>query len=175
MLKVIYLGGMYHAEYSMMKSFINRGSEIKFLIDTNPFSHIYWSDKHHGVHSERDNVIIVPESQLKEYVKTYKPDLIIHRYYMDDPCMHPNSYRIAQECGVPLIRYIIETDYQDNRSFKNTDYDALLYCHDTPYFNANVGRIGKPAFFYPYGVSGTEIFTLAEMNRELFIPDPGHF
>jgi hypothetical protein len=94
---------------------------------------------------------------------------------MDNPCMHHNSYQVARECGVPLIRYIAETDYNDNKSLNGNEIecDVLLYSHDSDYFKENVKNIKKPSFFFPYGVSGAESFKYE--NRDLAIGTLGYF
>ncbi len=165
-IKVIYLGGFFMAEYSLLHSFLENESEIYFPID--PHGHFdYYNDYYLNNHSQQKYVLQLTRQQLEIFIDDFRPDVIIHRYYKGHPVMHPYSYEIAQKSGIPLIRYEMETDEADVTSCKGNNYDALIYAHDTDYFLQKAKASDKPFYFYPYGVSGFERMTDAPKIKNL--------
>ncbi len=160
--RILYLGGYFQAEHSMKQSFADNGVEMLFLIDDNDYAREnYWANPAYHNFSDLNLVKVVPSSLLEAFIKSYKPDVIIHRHYMYRPLMHFNSVAIASKLGIPFVHFEVELstnpeEYQDpQQSF--TDCDVFLYAHDfeiplLKYLKENK----KSCYFYPYGVSSFE-------------------
>lgn len=167
-LRIIYLGGMYWAEYSMLFSFINNGGEIVFPIDDNDFKETYYS----RYNPKSLNIIQVPGSKLAEYVARFRPDAVIHRHYMGSKLMHCNAAEISSSLNIPYVIYEQETNINDNSSCTDRNCDAIFYTHDTPVVCDRIASLGIPSSFVPYGVSPyermlpvTKIFNVGNIGR----------
>lgn len=156
--KIIYLGGLYQAEYSMKESFIQNGIQIAFLYDELNGRHMLRNAITNNCNIYK-YITEVKNDNLKDFLKSYKPDVVIHRYYKNDPFMFPNSSKVCKELGIPFCKLLMETDDNDNTQFDRCldNCDFILYAHDIKPIKDHVNSI-KPGkwFFYPYGVGPSE-------------------
>ena len=161
MKKIVYLGGLFQAEFSMRKSLIDNNVDIIFLYDdvngintiktqiTNNFDF----DKY---------ITFIKTTELKTFLKTYNPDVVIHRHYKSDPFMFSNSWKVCKNLGIPFGKLLMETDEKDNTNFDMCfdNCDFLLYAHDTTaiktWLSNTTAKIRNKCFFYPYGVGSLE-------------------
>jgi spore maturation protein CgeB len=176
--KVLYLGGYFQAEHSMQKSFADNGVEMLFLIDDNDYAEgIYWSDPHYHNFNKEVRLgyflRVVSSKILFDFVREYKPDVIVHRHYMYQPLMHLNSRVIAKKLDIPFVHLEMELSanpeeyWNSKQSF--TDCDLFLYAHD---YETPIMKFLKESevkmYFYPYGVSSFERSILEiEKDREI--------
>lgn len=166
-LRVLYLGGLYMAEYSLLHSFIKHNGEIKFIIDTNNFGNYYYNSQQYN-NFKNSFVERVDYKELESFIIKYNPNVIIQRFYKNLPLMHEDSYKICEKLKIPYIKYIMETDTTDNSDYDKDDrFDMLLYSHDTDFILNKIKNIKKPTSFYPYGVSPIEYSIKKEIVKDI--------
>lgn len=159
--KILYLGGFFQAEHSMKQSFADNRGEMLFLIDTNDYAEYYWKTPAYCNFREGNSVEIIPSNLLEDFVKDYKPDVIIHRHYMYKPLMHLNSRIVAKKLDIPFVHLEMELSANPeeywNSKQSSTDCDLFLYAHnyETPTIKF-LKESEIKMYFYPYGVSSFE-------------------
>ena len=160
MKKVVYLGGFFQCEFSMQKSFSENGAEIVFLIDTGTYAKDYWNTPLYSNYDRSYSFIkVVPENRLMEFIKEFKPDVIIHRHWMFRPVMHLNSFPIARKLGIPFVHLEMETmgPGESLGQLTMVDCDIFLYAHDCiDFVTDQLVKMKIRPHFYSYGVSNFE-------------------
>lgn len=164
--KVLYLGGFFQAEFSMRQSFSENGVEMMFLFDNNDYAEeSYWGNP--AYHNFKKGLSVgfflrvIPSERLFDFVKEYKPDVIVHRHYMYRPLMHLNSRVVARKLDIPFVHLEMELSTNPEEYWNSkgsfTDCDLFLYAHD--YKSSTMEFLkesGTKMYFYPYGVSSFE-------------------
>jgi hypothetical protein len=75
------------------------------------------------------HVMYVPEKNLMKWVRGYKPDVIVHRYYLDSPYMHHNAREVADYYGIPYVAYRMETWPMPGYAINPIGCDLMLYAN----------------------------------------------
>jgi len=155
MKKIIYLGGLYQAEYSLRIDFLENNVEMLFLIEENPFGIGYWNGTIHSTYKSYPFVKLIASGELEEFLKEYSPDVIIHRLYKSDHLMHYEAFEIAKRLGIPYVILKMETTGSDTlKDLDNYKSDIVLYTHD--YDARLLQHLTQKIYFYSYGVSSFE-------------------
>jgi hypothetical protein len=165
--KVVYLGGFYHTEFSIQKSFEESEAQIIFLIDDNSYGQGYDPRNYSGKYIDSYHFVKrISSVDLKNFLKSYKPDIIIHRLYHYDPLMHYNGLSIAKELGIPFVYLKQESlipDYYQENYFNNDILNlnsASLFLYAHPMDENEIRDLSKlynvKCRLYHYGVSGFE-------------------
>lgn len=161
-MKIVYLGGYFSPEHSMYKAFQNDGINIIFYICNNNRYYNNKYKKHHLNFNNTGHVRFIPEQHLLRNLKNDNPDFVIHRYYMKKTVMFDDSKKICDKLNIPWIKYIPETNYDDNvKDHINSGQKLLLYAHNTEQYIQN---LIPGAVFYPYGASPDE--KLLDMDKD---------
>lgn len=156
----------------MLASFEANDVDMRFIFDDKA-GKIFIKDSSYNNHDKLDKIAIVPEVELKNYLKKFKPDVIIHRYYKLDAVMHYGAYEIAKSLSIPYGIYYIESDFSDSMStvdrFKNCDF--MMYAHDISTIIDTIQTYDKEkqskCYFYPYGVGELEYHIDDLQKKEL--------
>lgn len=153
MRKIVYLGGFYVAERSFQKSLKDHGIDVVFPVDqkyrnfTNAYSVFY------GTEVKSFGITQVPENNLNSYLMATRPEVVIHRYYLNDSLMHKSAYDVCKRLGIPYVVYRMETF--PLAPIDEVKCDLFLYAHlcDEEYLPKTKNY---RMYHYPYGVSGYE-------------------
>lgn len=143
MKKVAYFGGFYWAEHSMWHSFRDAGVEIVYPFDTTSIN-------------QTDKQIYVPPENLRKWLEEYKPDIIVHRYYLNDPMMHGDVGYWARRMDIPYVVYRMETwpGLPESEVINRVECDLFMYAN--PCDDENLDTGGIPTDWWCWGVSSYE-------------------
>jgi spore maturation protein CgeB len=152
---VLYLGGAYSAEYSLMQSFKDNSAKLIFFIGDDIWSQYYKKNK--LPHFKNSSFIReVTEEHLEEEIKELNPHAVIHRMYLGEPYTYPNAREVCKKLKIPYIKYDAETDYHDIKEYRFEYCDFALFAHNTIHILNSARRTKTKCYFYPYGVSSVE-------------------
>lgn len=154
MKKIVYLGGFYPAEHSMWHSFTEHGASIVFPFDS-PYRF-----------KEDEKVLLIPDFLTLVWLSEYKPDLIVHRFYKNYPCMHGYVGEMARQLGIPYIVYRMETWPRDEESSVISPVECDLFLYANPCDVRFLPEMDVPVDYWPWGVSSFE----RNMNIERSVP-----
>ena len=154
MKRVVYLGGFYPAEHSMWHSFKEHGVSIVFPFDS-PCRF-----------EEDEKVLLIPEFLTEVWLQSYKPDLIVHRYYKNIPVMHGYVQPMAEKLCIPYIVYRMETWPKDAESSVIDPVKCDLFLYANPCDLQYMPDMGAPVDYWSWGVSSYE----RNLNIERTVP-----
>lgn len=166
--KVAFLGGCFQAEYSMRKSFMAAGVECFYLYDHTNGNYASLNNETFNNY-DQSFIHFVTEGELQGWLGNIRPDIVIHRFYKDNPIMHNNAFQAAQFHKIPYCKILMETDAFDTSGLygRVNNCDFFLYVHDTAEM-VNVSKTcGRNGYFYAYGVGVNEFSTKAQKNIEV--------
>jgi hypothetical protein len=187
MKRVAYLGGYFPAEQSIRRSFTDHKVEIVFPYCVIPRYPMAYEKR--GGHKSRSSyravrvetpitdplpetgfamqtipswVPYVPDKTLLSWLEKFKPDVIVHRYYLDAPHMHHHAREAAVKLGIPYVVYRMETWPLPGYTINYLDCDLFLYANtcDEPLIN-------QKKDWWCWGVSQNERNLHIPRNTEL--------
>ena len=140
MKRIAYFGGYFWAEHSMWHSFKANGVDIVFPCE---------SIVPYGT--------CVQRSGLKEWLDSYKPDVIVNRMYMNYHRTYAGLGDLARSMSIPYVVYRAETDpgiVKGKDDVARVNCDLFLYAH--PYDEQFLDPSDTPTDVWHYGVGPYE-------------------
>ena len=153
--KIVFLGGLFPAEFSILKSFEQNNSDLYFLIDNSSWGQSFKTSYQYFLKG-KNYIIFVDDNDLQEQIEKLNPDAIIHRLYNGTTYSFNHSYEIAKKLGIPLIKWCMETDYNDSYTTRFHNCDLAFFSHDTTFIQKLAQEAPINCYFFPYGVSDVE-------------------